>query len=291
MSQSTFHKIQNIFYTSINRRLLELFLICVSIAIIYLCLNSRITTKIIQIQSKPNQMRLNAYIITENCTSLRFNTTKENIQRVFPNFFTILCYLFVPLNDSRIHTASVPLWKKFSSNLLTFIDIWTYKIPNDLNSNEYEWTFIFEDDVNFVDPSKVSLLNYITTLQELMYNKEIQSKHGFLYLGICGPTFDNDNQTLISKNTNNSLFSEKAFGYCLHATGITKRRSRLFWAEISSYRPNPGEQALDVQLRSYCIRSNNHFYTMGSNFHFPPDTGHYGIAYQDRGRFSTTIEK
>ncbi|CAF2952991.1 unnamed protein product [Rotaria sp. Silwood2] len=75
--------------------------------------------------------------------------------------------------------------------------IWTYKISNESNSNELEWTFIFKDDVNSGDASKISLSNYTTVLQELMFNQEIQSKHEFLYLGICGPTFDNDHRALI----------------------------------------------------------------------------------------------
>jgi hypothetical protein len=193
------------------------------------------------------------------------------------------------LNDSRIDTSEVLTWKKYSSNLLAFTEIWTYEIPKQSKHNELEWSFIFEDDVNFMNPSLVSLSNFIAPLQELMNNPEVQHKHGFLYLGICGPEYPNDSPSLISKNTKNTLISQKGYGFCLHATGITAKRSRLFWSEIASYRPNPRDKALDFQLREYCIRSKNHFYTFGSNFHYPPGTGHYGIAFQDRGRFSTTI--
>ena len=104
-------------------------------------------------------------------------------------------------------------------------------------------------------------------------------KDGFIYLGICGPTFDNNSQSLISKNTNNSLISQRGYGYCLHATAITVKRARLFWSEISSYRPNSPDSALDLQVRDYSIRSKQHYYTFGSNFLYPPGTGHYGIAF------------
>jgi hypothetical protein len=141
-----------------------------------------------------------------------------------------------------------------------------------------------------MDPSIVSLPNFIRPLQELMYNPEIQIKDGFLFLGICGPTFDNDSPPLISKNTNNTLISQKGYGFCLHASGITAKRSRLFWTEISSYRPSSPKNALDFLFRQYCIRSKKYFYIFGTNFHYPPGTGHYGIAFQDRERFGSIID-
>lgn len=237
---------------------------------------------------KPTGRRPIAYIVTAGCGSARFTATKNNVERVFPNYFDIVCYLFVPLTDPRIHPVPLSLLKRFSSNLLTFIDLWTYVIPNRSNTNELEWSFIFEDDVNFYDPSKISLPNYISALEEFMYNPEIQIKHGFFYLGICGPTLINDTQPLISKHSNNSLQSRKGCGFCLHASAVTTNRSRLLWTEISSYRPNI-DGSLDKQMQDFCVRSKSSFYTLGTNLHYPPATGHYGIAYQDRGRFSTTV--
>jgi hypothetical protein len=182
----------------------------------------------------------------------------------------------------------VLIWKKFSSNLLTFIELWTYKIPDE-SKNVYEWAFIFEDDVNFNKPQNVFLPDFIQPLKEFMYTPEVQVKDGFFYLGICGPTYPNGSTIIISDNTNGTLYSKKGCGYCLHASAITAKRARLFWTEISSYRPNPTESSLDLHLRSYSIRSGNYFYIFGSNYLYPPGTGHFGIAFQDRGRFSTSI--
>ena len=81
------------------------------------------------------------------------------------------------------------------------------------------------------------------------------------------------------------LISQKGCGFCRHATGITAKRAEILWGEISSYRPTPGG-FIDKILYDYCLRSRNHFYTFGTNFHFPPSTGHMGIAYQDVGRIS-----
>ena len=233
--------------------------------------------------------RIKAYIITADCRSPRFRVTKQNIERAFPNFFHVICFSNIPFNDSRVDPGPEPLWKKYASNQLSFIDLWTYVIPKHSKHDELQWSFIFEDDVNFNNSSKVFLPNYISALQELMINPDVQLKDGFIYLGICGPTFHNTTHPLITSNTNGTLVSQRTYGYCLHASGITARRARLFWGEIASYRPNLRDASLDLQLRDYSIRSKNYFHTFGSNFLYPPGTGHYGIAYQDRGKFSTTV--
>jgi hypothetical protein len=257
--------------------------------IVYLLLNLNTTpdpsfnTNIIEVQTRPD-----AYIITAACNSIRFNVTRQNIERVFPNFFNILCHLTVPLNDSRISTSPKMVQKKFSSNLLSIIELWTYKIPKN-SKNVYDWSFIFEDDVNFNKPQTVFLSDFIAPLQELMIHPEVQMKDGFFYLGICGPLGPNISQTIVASNTRKALFSSKGYGYCLHASAITAKRARLFWTEISSYRPNPTEKSLDFQLRVYSIRSQSTFYVFGANFQFPRKTAHYGVAFQDRGQFPTTV--
>jgi hypothetical protein len=177
------------------------------------------------------------------------------------------------------------LWKKLSSNLLTFIELWTYEIPKYSKDNELSWTFIFEDDVNFNSPSKFYLRNYIASLEELIYNPGVQINDGFIYLGICRPSFLKNTEPFIARNTSDNLISRRGYGSCLHASGITAKRSKLFWTEISSYRPNSPDSSLDFQLREYSIRSKTYFYTLGANFDFHPLEAQSGIAYQDRNRF------
>ena len=248
------------------------------------------STVIINIQNQPrtNQTKPNAFIISAKCNSLRFNSTKKNIQRALPNFFNILCFTTISLDDPRIHPLNNSIVKKLSSNLLAFIQIWTYEIPK-YSDNKLEWTFIFEDDVNFIDSPQPSLSDLTGPLRQMMTNPEIQVKDGFMYLGICGPTYSNETQPILLKNRNESVISRKGNGYCLHATAITTKRSKLFWTEISSYLPNPGDLSLDYQLRQYSLRSGTSFYTLGTNFEFPPGTGHFGIAYQDRGVHHSTV--
>jgi hypothetical protein len=253
---------------------------------IYLLLWTCNTSNSTKYNSKLVPIRPNAFIITTECYSSRFNATKENIERVFPNYFNIYCFKAISLKDPRIHTIPSSVLKKFSSNLISFATIWTYEIQKYSQVDDDEWSFVFEDDVNFLDPSKFSLPNYISALQELMNNPEIHQKHELFYLGICEPIYENNTQPLVATFSNNSLFSHKGYGFCAHAMGFTTRRARHFWTEISLYRPSP-DAAIDLFLRDYCIRSGNRYYVLGSNFQWPPATGHYGIAFQDRGRFSS----
>ena len=134
----------------------------------------------IPVQQKLNQTKPNAFIITADCQSLRYKITKQNIEISFPNYFNIICFPSVSLNDSRIHTGPISIVRKFSSNLLSFVDLWTYEIPKHLQyHNEYKWSFIFEDDVNFNNATTLGLLNYIEPLEDLIHNSEVQIERWF----------------------------------------------------------------------------------------------------------------
>ncbi len=172
--------------------------------------------------------------------------------------------------------------------MISFVTVWTDEIPKYSTNDELEWSFVFEDDVDFIEPSKVSLPNYISAIQELMHHPDIQGKHGAFHLGICGPTFTNDNRKIIIPFSNNSLFSHQGYGFCAHGMGLTTKRARNFWTEISLYSPIPNG-ATDIYVHNYCFRSGNHHYILGSNLQWPPGTGHFGIAYQDRGRFRSEV--
>lgn len=240
---------------------------------------------------KSNDTRLNAFILAAACDSRRFNATKENIEDAFPKLFRIHCFRTIPLNDSRVHTAKLRSWKQLSTNLLAFVQLWTYVIPSYSKGNPHQWSFIFEDDVNFLNASRFFLPNYIEALHQLMDHPQIKYHDGFFYLGTCGPEYLNKTPIITVKNTNGTLLCKKGYAFCLHASAITPKRSRLFWSDIASYRPGNSDLSLDHQLRSYSIRSGNHFYILGSNFEFPPLEEHYGIAYQDRGRFISTVSE
>ena len=227
---------------------------------------------------------IKAYIITNNCSSNRFLSTKTNIERVFPKFFRITCYLHVHWNDPRLHPVNLVEIRKPSSNLLTFLDLWSYVIPNEPNLLADDWVFIFEDDVNFIDPKNVSLVNFITPLKLLIENVKIQNEHGFIYLGMCKRSLINSTVPFLLGNMSNTLQIGQGCGTCLHATGITAKRAHSLWTEITEYRPNTDE-FIDQQMQEYCFRSGKEFLILGTNLASPFNQSHRGIAYQDRFKF------
>lgn len=260
--------------------------ICLVLSVIYSVTSSKSNVVVVE-KRFTSEKKINAFIITAKCYSERFNFTQINIEKAFPNLFQIHCFQSIPLDDSRIHTGDNILWKKLSSNLLGFIELWAYKIP-ELSTNEFDWSFIFEDDVDFVNATDVSLPNFNEPMKEFLNDRQIRMKDGFFYLGMCEPQYPR-NESYLFKNSTNMLVVPKAYGFCLHASAITAKKAKLFWTEISSYRPNAQELSLDYQLRNYCERSKNLFYVFGTNFQCPPDSRHFGIAYQNRKRFISTV--
>ena len=237
------------------------------------------------------QRHANAFVISE-CNSARYNFSIHNLERGFPNFFTFICHRYPFLNDSRIHTSGAMVDKKISSNLIAFIDVWTYKIP-ETSTFDNEWSFVFEDDVNIVEPSRwilqnrsLSLPNYTEILSELMHDSEVRNAHGFFYMGICGPQYKTTKRPI--ETFHNMIHHYRGHGMCAHAIAITKSRARTFWPTLSSFRPN-GDYPMDVFINAVSVRSGMDFYTLGANIEMPPRTGHFGIVYQDRKTFKTTV--
>lgn len=259
---------------------IKLILICLFFGLVYLGFSKTTFTSETTKSPKFNQKTFNAYILTENCASDKYNITKTNIELAFPKLFSFFCYPLVPLSDPRIHVVPLNQLKVDSANLITFLELWTYKIPETSKTDEYEWSFIFEDDVNFIDANSMSLPNFIAPLQQLMTNREVQHKHGFFYLGLCRASFDEDSQSLTFNITTNQIHTRKGCGFCRYATAITNKRAELFWTEISTYRSNI-EGAIDVLLYDYCLRSGEHFYTLGANFQNSSKPGQTGIAFKN----------
>ena len=254
----------------------------------YLFFNQKCIINEDLIRIENNQTGINAFIVTTNCSSARFYSTKQNIERVFPGYFNILCFKPISLNDSRIDKSSNLLSKKLASNLITFVTLWTFEIPKYSTTTELDWSFIFEDDVNFIDPSNFLLPNYITAIEELMHHRDILLKHGAFYLGMCGPKFYNDDRALKTPSSNGNLLSRQGCGRCVHGMAVTTKRARTLWTEMSLYFPNPNGPT-DAYLDEYCVKSGNHYYVLGGNKEWPPNSGHGGIAYQDRERFRSGI--
>jgi hypothetical protein len=223
------------------------------------------TTATLRPAERP-QRHANAFILTSSCAGIRYNTTTKHLERSFPRFFHFYCYESLPLNDSRIHSSNITLLKLFSSSLVSTIQIWTYEIPK-YASSEMEWSFFFEDDVNVVNPETAApqistWFNYTPILQELMHDEEVHKTHGLFYLGICGPIFNfTDRPLQATSDRNETLYHYKGYGYCGHALAFTTKRARLFWTEISSYRPASYDAGADQFIHEYCKRSGSRIWS------------------------------
>jgi hypothetical protein len=119
-----------------------------------------------------------------------------------------------------------------------------------------------------------------------MHDDEVRNTHGFFYLGICGPVFDKNERPI--KTVHSIIQHYKGYGTCAHAMAITKKRSRNFWSDLASFRPN-NDDAMDTSIKAFSIRSGMKFYTLGANIEIPKGTGHFGIVYQENRKFKTTI--
>ena len=262
-------------------------LIIVILMSIGIFFNEKSILQNIKIQKNAMQTRANAFILSANCISARFNFTKQNIERVFPKFFSIYCFKPILLNDSRIDQSLSLVGKKLASNLISFATLWTYEIIKYATGDESEWSFIFEDDVDFVEPSRFGLPNYLDALQQLMSHPQAQLEDGIFYLGICGPTFASSNHSIAVPLSNNSLFIRKGCGRCAHGMGFTTKRAKHFWTDISLYCPIPNGPA-DIYIQKHCAKTGN-YYVLGSNLQWPPGSSHRGIAFQDRQRFHSEV--
>lgn len=199
------------------------------VLLIFLCILLLLQSR----SSIPKQTYAKAFIISSNCPSPQFLYAKANLQRAFPHFFMIYCFQSIPLTDSRIDPQLSTGEKAVASDALSFTTLLIDQIANSARLDQYQWSFIFQDHVNFVSPTKFALDNYLDTVQELMHDFDIRIDDGVLYLGIHQPEFYAQHYGLVSSSSNSSLFSSKAFGRGTYAIALTKK----FVSEMLSSAP------------------------------------------------------
>lgn len=107
---------------------------------------------------------------------------------------------------------------------------------------------------------------------------------GILYLGTCGPIYV-DNVTTIRYSYDRLFEFRRGIFYCTHAVAYTKWRARRMWSDLASYRLSHSEIGSDTIAREWKHRSKTYPISVAANIHWPPQTGHYGFFYQDRGRY------
>ncbi|CAF3191257.1 unnamed protein product [Rotaria socialis] len=238
-----------------------------------------------------------AYVITS--THRRFNSTYKQLTNALPRFFNIIRRQSVSHNDSRImgHAQVNVL-----SLILTHISVWDEigsKSENELGEND--WVFVFEDDIGVVTAPLVKFIykriharrryaiptNIVAkTIEEGL---KLAKNDGILYLGTCGPVFM-DNDTNIQNSRNRLIQFRRGVYFCTHAIAYTKWRARRFWSDLATYRLFHREVGSDTIAREWQRLSKTYPFSAATNIHWPPETGHYGLFFQDRGNLPSIIQ-
>ena len=183
-----------------------------------------------------SSMQLNGIVLSNNST--RYNHTKNTLinsgfivnQKVFldPQSDIIKQELgLLGLSYSDIKLPKEKL-KMYLSNKLSFLEAIESFVnePNSI-SNSTDWKFFFEDDIS-LHPSLIYSNNTATLIKQALHIDSIR-REGLVYLGLCiphcEPTLGNIDNINISK----------CYGFCAHAFGIAKWKSRHFLRTISSH--------------------------------------------------------
>lgn len=234
-----------------------------------------------------------AYIISLNTT--RYEFSRRNLERHFPNFFHFHLVSPVPLTDVRMKNwrARTP-YAMYMSGMLTYMDLWmelgSGKSTKHLDDNT--WFFIFEDDVNvYVPPDAVPNaterlhFNYIPYLSQLLVHPVIRDIDGWFSLGGHWHTWDISSPSLRFKGVK-WLSAHRGVGKGFHATAATKWRLRTYFNELMAYVPIHHQFAVDATVESYVqitgkmpyVFGDTLFQREGANTRYD----HTGVVFQDR---------
>lgn len=247
---------------------------------------------------------LKGVILSFDGQNERFSQSKQALQdngflvrrfRPFNHSSPKLQELFA--NDTRYSKCGFPTNMPMRQKLISNMYSWYTLIQNFADepssvSNESNWRFIFEDDIAAV-PS-ANLTNYTQAIRTGM---EIAQENGFLYLGICNPTCSSD-----IKNKGEVIEYAQCSGLCGHAFGLTKWKAKVFVKEMSELCVKFGHIhkricgnpcikenfCIDQFLRIYALNLKN-IYVVGINLKSPENPTEFGIFYQSRQRFVSTI--
>lgn len=219
-----------------------------------------------------------AYIISDDCTSTAYLRTKANIEKAFPNYFIIRCHKNHRSVDSERTDDLKVVNDNRKTSFLTFKNLWTTIIPLNADDNEFKWSFVFEESVDFIDSKSFNIKHLTFLLKETMDNKEIKYTDGFFYLGTCEPTLLKKNFDTNIPQVNQTITIGKARGNCLYATGITTNRARHFWSNITHYAKEFNVDVTDAYFSNFCHRAHKSYYVLGTNIEH--GTKSIGIAFK-----------
>ena len=194
-----------------------------------------------------------AFLLTTDPQSARAQFSKETLENIG---FKVVFYIAIANND------------KVLSNKLSMLAIY-----NEILIGNSEWGYVFEDDVNVVEPIH---------LNEIVQYEKISSP--FFYLGCC--MMNNREETVNNTGrviNNHPVMNVSGQVRGLHGIGIT----RLGAKELIEFANASKERYMDCILESFSqiYPANIVRYDLQS----PLEKGHRGVLFQDRQAFPPTI--
>lgn len=141
---------------------------------------------------------------------------------------------------------------------------------------------------------------YTDALLELLTDKDTVENNGIVLLGSCAPAWVNEQVWVHRLNGHGNghadqsdalpwLRSRRGIGLCMHATGMTKWRTRRMYNDIGIYLPKSQHEVMDQCFRSTLLLMKAQPWLFGSELVSPQEGGHIGAVFQDRLNHHTTI--
>ena len=194
-----------------------------------------------------------AYLLTTNAQSPRAVFSKKVLENIGFNVIIV---------------AAILNRDKVLSNKISMMHIY-----NMIHQSHDEWAYVFEDDINVVEPIHIDKI--------IEYEKISQM---FFYLGCC---MMNDGETL--QNTGYVVNNKPVIQICggvrgLHGIGISRHGAY----KLLEFATNHKNLYMDCILEDFSklYPANIVRYDLVS----PQIIGHRGVLFQDRQQFPSTIE-
>lgn len=177
-----------------------------------------------------------------------------------------------------------------------FLKVWSNRMAfmkaleefvHDSECTSDTWRFFFEDDIA-IHPNVTSARGRLL----LAIGVKLAEDDGFMFLGICGPNCTE--ARLIDKNVE----AARCAGTCAHAFGFQKWKAAAFLTEMNGLTLTgvEGPVVLGFFFDRYMYAYANQVrkaWVVGSNLRSPVRSvvDHFGLLFQDRTRFKTSITR
>lgn len=229
----------------------------------------------------------------------RFSHTREVLHKNLN--ITVTQYIPLQYNSPEVEQALEKFFQgsqeyhtdqnlKVFSNRMAFVSAMQAFVDNDSVGWD-SWRFFFEDDIS-LHPS----LTPDRAKEALAKGLALAAGDGAIYLGICGPTCSAGAVHLHIERRSNahsvSVDAAQCSGTCAHAFGFKKWKAIGFLLHMNKLEMESEYKRMyfDQVLVAYALQVHR-IWVVGSNLQSPAKgmSNHFGILFQDRDAFHSTI--